>query len=101
MTGADENAMITIVFCTYTTEQRKIEVAFFKSRSPDVTGTGESEGKGKTPKEPRRLQGGSWAYDQKSYDCHPVRMVRYQRKHCFYLPAHEFYVPALFMKISN
>ena len=37
--------------CYDTFINQKIEVAFFKSTSLDVTGTGEEEEKGKTPKE--------------------------------------------------
>ncbi len=43
MTVVGENAIIQL--------NKKIEVAFFKSISSDVTGTDEEEGKGTTPKE--------------------------------------------------
>ena len=43
MTVVGENAIIQL--------NKEIEVAFFKSIFSDVTGTGEEEGKGKTPKE--------------------------------------------------
>ena len=41
------------VQCYYSPNNNKIkiEVAYFMSNSFDVTGTGEKEGKGKTPKE--------------------------------------------------
>jgi len=41
------------VQCYYVSNNNKIkiEVAYFMSNSFDVTGTGEKEGKGKTPKE--------------------------------------------------
>ena len=45
MTVQDEDAIIQL--------NKEIEVAFFKSIFSDVTGTGEEQRKGKTPKEER------------------------------------------------
>ena len=50
-----------------------IEVAYFMSNAPDVSGTDEGAGKGTMPKDRISMSILSWACIKEVYDCHLIK----------------------------